>query len=204
MNRHKNIKQEEDSYHCPTFSILCLYSMISMEDSEASLAFVLQEMLCKHRQQLQVLHVHSLPSQVFDGLQIILPVTLAAFIICVTSKLNKREKIRTVSGEAAASLQNVPLHSTQIFTNISVQGGRNVHFWGLVIFAFAFLFAFWLCSLLSLNWGYICLLLTQRSIVLQSQSAAQNLTSWVTSCVFSTVINELDMNDKYCNPIKIH
>lgn len=66
--------------------------MINMEDSEASLVFVLQEMLFKHRQQLQVLHVHSLPSYVFDGLQIILPVALAAFLICVTSKLNKRLK----------------------------------------------------------------------------------------------------------------
>lgn len=33
-----------------------------MEDSEVSLVFVLQEMLCKYRQQWQVLHLHSLPS----------------------------------------------------------------------------------------------------------------------------------------------
>lgn len=37
--------------------LFCVFFMINMEDSEVIL--VLQEMLCKHRQQLQVLRVHS-------------------------------------------------------------------------------------------------------------------------------------------------
>lgn len=55
MNGHKNDKEGEDSYHYPSFSILSVYFMINMEDSDVIL--VLQEILCKHRQQL--LHVHS-------------------------------------------------------------------------------------------------------------------------------------------------